>query len=227
MAQMWHKILSEDGRDAAAEHVSAAHELAVVQPCRSGTGASQSRHDADVCSGRAGLTRGGAQPGQNGYMARTIATNTAVDLQELLKFVRPRHHMVLLTRGSDGAPQVSPVTGGVDDNGRIVISTYQNGPRRSTRGVGRRFRFLCCPMTSEVRGCKWTVSVRSSTCRSPSSPWSSTSAASPANARTGASPDAPWPTRASRYSGSSQRDGDRSLPEVSQLSPAEWCTAPR
>src|SRR4051812_519862 len=39
----------------------------------------------------------GRSRGQNGYMARKIATNTAVDLQELLEFVRPRHHMVLLT----------------------------------------------------------------------------------------------------------------------------------
>jgi hypothetical protein len=31
-------------------------------------------------------------------MARTVATNTRVDLGELLDFVRPRHHMVLLLR---------------------------------------------------------------------------------------------------------------------------------
>jgi PPOX class probable F420-dependent enzyme len=57
-------------------------------------------------------------------MARTIATNTTVDLDALLDFVRPRHHLVLLTRRADGSPQASPVTGGVDDSGRIVISTY-------------------------------------------------------------------------------------------------------
>jgi PPOX class probable F420-dependent enzyme len=57
-------------------------------------------------------------------MPRTIATNTKVDLDGLLEFVRPRHHMVLMTERSDGRPQASPVTGGVDDSGRIVISTY-------------------------------------------------------------------------------------------------------
>jgi len=57
-------------------------------------------------------------------MARPIATNTTVDLDGLLDFVRPRHHGVLLTRRSDGSPQGSPVTMGVDPGGRIVVSTY-------------------------------------------------------------------------------------------------------
>lgn len=57
-------------------------------------------------------------------MPRTVATNTAVDLPGLLEFVRPRHQMVLVTHRKDGAPQVSPVTAGVDSDGRIVISTY-------------------------------------------------------------------------------------------------------
>ncbi len=57
-------------------------------------------------------------------MPRTIATNTTVDLNELLDFVRPRHQMILATRRRDGSPQLSPVTGGVDRDGRIVISSY-------------------------------------------------------------------------------------------------------
>lgn len=32
--------------------------------------------------------------------------------------------MILITRRSDGAPQSSPVTAGVDGQGRVVISTY-------------------------------------------------------------------------------------------------------
>ncbi len=54
----------------------------------------------------------------------SIATNTSVDLPELLEFVRPRHRVILVTRRSDGSPQMSPVTAGVDGEGRIVISTY-------------------------------------------------------------------------------------------------------
>src|SRR6478736_7591473 len=58
-----------------------------------------------------------------GEMPR-IATADRVDREELLDFVRTRHHLVLVTTRADGRPQVSPVTGGVDADGRIVISTY-------------------------------------------------------------------------------------------------------
>jgi PPOX class probable F420-dependent enzyme len=57
-------------------------------------------------------------------MSPKIATNTVVDRAELLEFVRPRHRVVLVTRRGDGAPQLSPVTAGVDADGRMVISTY-------------------------------------------------------------------------------------------------------
>ncbi|HKT02113.1 MAG TPA: PPOX class F420-dependent oxidoreductase [Rugosimonospora sp.] len=54
----------------------------------------------------------------------TIATATRVDREQLLDFVRTRHHLTLVTLRRDGRPQVSPVTGGVDGQGRIVVSTY-------------------------------------------------------------------------------------------------------
>jgi PPOX class probable F420-dependent enzyme len=57
-------------------------------------------------------------------MARTIATNTRASREELLEFLRPRHHAILLTTRRDGRPQSSPNTCGVDGEGRIVISTY-------------------------------------------------------------------------------------------------------
>ncbi|WP_432892730.1 PPOX class F420-dependent oxidoreductase [Kribbella sp. CA-245084] len=57
-------------------------------------------------------------------MPRTIATNTKVDVEGLLEFVRPRHHMLLITYRADGTAQASPVSGGVDTEGRIVISSY-------------------------------------------------------------------------------------------------------
>ena len=43
-------------------------------------------------------------------MPRPIATNRRVDRDELLAFVRPRHHVILATTRSDGSAQVSPVT---------------------------------------------------------------------------------------------------------------------
>ena len=53
-----------------------------------------------------------------------IATADRVGLDELLDFVRPRHRFTLVTRKRDGGVQVSPVTGGVDADGRLVVSTY-------------------------------------------------------------------------------------------------------
>jgi len=53
-----------------------------------------------------------------------IATADRVDRDQLIDFVRPRHRVTLVTTRIDGRPQLSPVTAGVDDSGRIVISTY-------------------------------------------------------------------------------------------------------
>ena len=69
-------------------------------------------------------------------MAPRTATNTDVELDELLAFVRPRHHMVLMTRRQDGSPQASPVSGGVDDSGRIVVATYPQ--RAKTKNARKR-----------------------------------------------------------------------------------------
>ncbi|WP_120339784.1 PPOX class F420-dependent oxidoreductase [Cryobacterium soli] len=68
-------------------------------------------------------------------MARNIATSTTVPLSEMLAFVRPRHRMLLATTRGDGRPQMSPVSGGVDDEGRIVISSYPS--RAKTRNAER------------------------------------------------------------------------------------------
>jgi PPOX class probable F420-dependent enzyme len=68
-------------------------------------------------------------------MARSIATNRSVELAELLEFIRPRHRLLLATTRRDGRPQLSPVTGGVDGQGRIVVSTYPS--RAKTRNAER------------------------------------------------------------------------------------------
>lgn len=69
-------------------------------------------------------------------MTPQIATNDRVQRDELLDFVRPRHRMILITERRDGTPQASPVTGGVDDSGRIVIATYPQ--RAKTRNARSR-----------------------------------------------------------------------------------------
>jgi PPOX class probable F420-dependent enzyme len=53
-----------------------------------------------------------------------IATADQVERAELNDFLRPRHHAVLVTTRADGSPQMSPVTCGLDTEGRIVISSY-------------------------------------------------------------------------------------------------------
>ena len=63
------------------------------------------------------------------------ATADRVDRDALLDFLRPRHQAVLLTRRRDGSAQMSPVTCGLDAEGRIVVSTY---PQRAKVANARR-----------------------------------------------------------------------------------------
>lgn len=68
-------------------------------------------------------------------MPRKIATADRVPREDLLEFLRTRHQAVLLTRRRSGAPQMSPVTCGVDAQGRVVVSTY---PERAKAVNARR-----------------------------------------------------------------------------------------
>ena len=52
-----------------------------------------------------------------------IASADRVSFAELLEFVRPRHRATFVTVKKSGELQISPVTCGVDAEGRIVIST--------------------------------------------------------------------------------------------------------
>jgi PPOX class probable F420-dependent enzyme len=64
-----------------------------------------------------------------------IATRDVVGRDEVLEFVRPRHKIVLVTTRQDGTAQLSPVTAGLDGEGRIVIATY---PQRAKTVNARR-----------------------------------------------------------------------------------------
>ncbi len=66
-------------------------------------------------------------------MPRTARADR-VDRAALLDFLRPRHRAVLLTRRREGV-QLSPVTYGVDGEGRVVVSTY---PQRAKARNARR-----------------------------------------------------------------------------------------
>jgi PPOX class probable F420-dependent enzyme len=79
-----------------------------------------------------------------------IAQADRVALPELLEFIRPRHRAVLITTRRDGRPQSSPLSCGVDDAGRIVISTY---PQRAKTGNARRDpRVSLCVLSDDWDG---------------------------------------------------------------------------
>ncbi|WP_327099595.1 PPOX class F420-dependent oxidoreductase [Nocardia vinacea] len=79
-----------------------------------------------------------------------IATADPVERAELLEFLRTRHRGVLVTSRGDGRPQLSPVTCGIDPEGRIVVSTY---PTRAKVGNARRDpRVSICVLSDDWNG---------------------------------------------------------------------------
>jgi PPOX class probable F420-dependent enzyme len=83
-------------------------------------------------------------------LPRTIATNTGVDREQLLEFLRPRHHAILMTTRRNGRPQASPNTCGVDAEGRILISTYPE--RAKAYNIRRDPRVSVCVLSDEFGG---------------------------------------------------------------------------
>ncbi|RAO45728.1 hypothetical protein GAR06_03246 [Micromonospora saelicesensis] len=83
-------------------------------------------------------------------MARSIARNTRVDRDGLLDFLRPRHRVVLMTTRADGRPQSSPVSAGVDGQGRLVVSTYPE--RAKVSNVRRDPRVSACVLSDDWNG---------------------------------------------------------------------------
>jgi PPOX class probable F420-dependent enzyme len=85
-------------------------------------------------------------------MARKIATTTTVNIDDLLEFIRPRHRAILATVRTDGRPQMSPNTMGVDDHGRLVISTYPH--RAKVHNIRRNHRVSVCVLSDDF-GDEW------------------------------------------------------------------------
>ena len=83
-------------------------------------------------------------------MARSIARNTRVDRDGLLDFLRPRHRVVLMTTRADGRPQSSPVSAGVDGQGRLVVSTYPE--RAKVTNIRRDPRVSACVLSDDWNG---------------------------------------------------------------------------
>jgi PPOX class probable F420-dependent enzyme len=80
----------------------------------------------------------------------TAARDRQVEGDELLEFLRPRHQGILVTTRRDGRPQMSPVTMGVDIDGRVVVSSYPE--RAKTRNARRRAEGSVCVLSEEFDG---------------------------------------------------------------------------
>lgn len=48
-----------------------------------------------------------------------------MDLEHARAYIRDNHHAVMATTRADGRPQLTPVVCGVDDEGRVVVSTRE------------------------------------------------------------------------------------------------------
>ena len=83
-------------------------------------------------------------------MARKLATADVVDLPQLLDFIRPRHRMVLTTFRAGESLQSSPVTGGVDGQGRIVVASYPQ--RAKSANIRRRPRASVVVLSDDFNG---------------------------------------------------------------------------
>ena len=80
----------------------------------------------------------------------SIASNRHVDRAELDDFIRPRHRGVLVTRRSDGWPQLSLVTLGLGDDGDVLVSTYPE--RAKTHNLKRDPAASVVVMSDEFNG---------------------------------------------------------------------------
>ncbi|HWF79918.1 MAG TPA: PPOX class F420-dependent oxidoreductase [Streptosporangiaceae bacterium] len=79
-----------------------------------------------------------------------MALDSRMDLERAREFMRVHHRAVLATTRSDGLPQLSPVTVGVDDAGRVVISTRETAIK--TKNLARDPRASLCVMNDQFYG---------------------------------------------------------------------------
>ncbi|MCW2714146.1 MAG: putative Pyridoxamine 5-phosphate oxidase [Frankiales bacterium] len=79
-------------------------------------------------------------------MPRT-ATSETVSSTQLREFLQPRSRAVLVTRRADGDPQMSPVSAGIDPQGRVVIATYPQ--RAKVVNVRRDPRVSLCFLSDD------------------------------------------------------------------------------
>ena len=76
-----------------------------------------------------------------------------MDLDEARAILREQHHAVLATWRSDGTPQLSPVTVGVDEEGRPEISSRRTAYK--VRNLRRDPRAYLCVFPDTFYGGRW------------------------------------------------------------------------
>ena len=72
-----------------------------------------------------------------------------MDLDEARRFVSENHQAVMVTERGDGRPQTSVVSCGVDEAGRVVISTRETAMK--ARNLRRRPRVTLCVLSDDFR----------------------------------------------------------------------------
>lgn len=73
-----------------------------------------------------------------------------MDPRDATEFIRANHNAVLATFRRDGRPQMSPVTAGVDEEGRVIISVTED--RAKTKNARRDPRVSLCVLNSRFYG---------------------------------------------------------------------------
>jgi PPOX class probable F420-dependent enzyme len=73
-----------------------------------------------------------------------------MDIAQALDFIRSNHRAVLHTYRSDGSPQLSPVSVGVDDAGLAVISSRETAVK--TKNIARDPRAALCVINDSFYG---------------------------------------------------------------------------
>lgn len=73
-----------------------------------------------------------------------------MDVQEAVRFISGNHRGVLMTHRKDGGIQSSPVTPGVDDEGRVTISSRETAYK--VKNLRRDGRATLCVFTDNFYG---------------------------------------------------------------------------
>lgn len=85
-------------------------------------------------------------------MALNIALEEVIEFPDLLEFVSERSNWILTTTRSDGRPQISPVTGGITEDGYLMVATY---PERDKVHNLRRNSDVSICVLSDYFGGNW------------------------------------------------------------------------